>query len=157
MHAQAASSVACDFFTVESLFLRRSYALFFIVHGRRRVWLAGCTPNPTGAWLTQQARNLGLDFSDQHLSWRGRVMQWRCEPTTIASHACGKTRDRFRWFAAKGAADPAHIPPPFAIQATTHPALIPHEASGSSRKSPAIPARCGRKDQLTAGIPADPR
>src|SRR6266496_1564137 len=34
-------------------------------HYRRRAWLAGCTANPTGAWVTQQARNLGLDFSDQ--------------------------------------------------------------------------------------------
>jgi putative transposase len=45
--------------------LRRYYALFFIAHGSRRVWLAGCTANPTGAWVTQQARNLGLDFSDR--------------------------------------------------------------------------------------------
>jgi putative transposase len=41
-HAQAASIVACDFFTVESVFLRRYYALFFISHSSRRVWLAGC-------------------------------------------------------------------------------------------------------------------
>jgi putative transposase len=65
LHAQAASIVACDFFTVESMFLRRYYALFFIAHGSRRVWLAGCTANPTGVWVTQQARNLGLEFSDQ--------------------------------------------------------------------------------------------
>jgi putative transposase len=65
LHTQAASIVACDFFTVESAFLRRYYALFFIAHSSRRVWLAGCTANPTGAWVTQQARNLGLDFSDQ--------------------------------------------------------------------------------------------
>ena len=61
---QAASIVACDFFTVESVFLRRYYALFFIAHGSRRVWLAGCTANPTGTWVTQQARNLGSDLSD---------------------------------------------------------------------------------------------
>jgi hypothetical protein len=65
LHAQAASIVAYDFFTVESLFLRRYYALFFIAHGDRRVWGAGCTANPTGAWVTEQARNLGPDFSDQ--------------------------------------------------------------------------------------------
>ena len=47
------------------MFLRRYYALFFIAHGSRRVWLAGCTANPTGAWVIQQARNLGLDFSEQ--------------------------------------------------------------------------------------------
>jgi putative transposase len=64
LHAQAASIVACDFFTVESVFLRRYYVLFFIAHANRRVWLAGCTANPTGVWVTQQARNLGLDFSD---------------------------------------------------------------------------------------------
>ncbi len=45
--------------------MRRYYALFFIAHGNRRVWLAGCTANPTGAWVSQQARNLGLDFSDK--------------------------------------------------------------------------------------------
>src|SRR6266566_3208352 len=65
LHVQAASIVACDFFTVESVFLRRYYALFFIAHSSRRVWFAGCTANPTGAWVTQQARNLGLDFSQQ--------------------------------------------------------------------------------------------
>ena len=65
LRAQAASIVACDFFTVESVLLRRYYVLFFIEHASRRVWLAGCTPNPTGAWVTQQARNLGLDLADQ--------------------------------------------------------------------------------------------
>jgi len=57
------SIVACDFFTVESVFLRRYYALFFIAHGSRRVWLGGCTTNPTGAWVTQQARNLASTSS----------------------------------------------------------------------------------------------
>jgi putative transposase len=47
VRAQAATIVACDFFTVESVFLRRSYALFFIAHASRRVWLAGCTANRT--------------------------------------------------------------------------------------------------------------
>jgi putative transposase len=37
LRAQAASIVACDFFTVESLFLRRYYVLFFIAHASRRV------------------------------------------------------------------------------------------------------------------------
>jgi len=58
--AQAASIVACDFFTIETAFLRRYYVLIFIAHGSRRVWLAGCTRNPSGAWVTQQARNLAL-------------------------------------------------------------------------------------------------
>jgi hypothetical protein len=65
LRAQAASIVACDFFTVGSVLLRRYYALFFVAHANRRVWLAGCSPNPTGAWVTQQARNLGLDLADR--------------------------------------------------------------------------------------------
>jgi putative transposase len=65
LRAQAASIVACDFFTVESVLLRRYYVLFFIAHANRRVWLAGCSPKPTGTWVTQQARNLGLDLADQ--------------------------------------------------------------------------------------------
>jgi hypothetical protein len=48
--------------------LRRYYALFFIAHGSRRVWLAGWTANPTGAWVTQQARNLGASTSQTRAS-----------------------------------------------------------------------------------------
>jgi hypothetical protein len=35
VQAQAASIIACDFFTVESVLLRRSYLLFFIAHASR--------------------------------------------------------------------------------------------------------------------------
>src|SRR5207249_2684244 len=33
----------------------------------RRVHLAGCTTNPDGRWVTQQARNLGLFFAEQQI------------------------------------------------------------------------------------------
>ena len=64
LRSQAGSIVACDFFTVETILLRRFYVLFFIAHADRRVWFAGCTRNPTGEWVTQQARNLAVDFSE---------------------------------------------------------------------------------------------
>jgi putative transposase len=67
LRTQAAGIVACDFFTVESVLLRRYYVLFFIAHASRRVWLAGCSTTPTGAWVTQQARNLGLDLADEDM------------------------------------------------------------------------------------------
>jgi putative transposase len=60
LRGQPASMLACDFFTVETLSLRRLYVLFFIELESRRVHLAGCTTNPTGAWVTQQARNLSF-------------------------------------------------------------------------------------------------
>ncbi len=60
LRQQAASMLACDFFTVETISLRRFYVLFFIELESRRVHLAGCTTNPTGDWVTQQARNLSF-------------------------------------------------------------------------------------------------
>jgi putative transposase len=64
LQQQAAGIVACDFFTVDTVWLRRLYVLFFIQLGTRQVYLTGVTAHPDGAWVTQQARNLLLMLED---------------------------------------------------------------------------------------------
>jgi putative transposase len=64
LRAQAASILECDFLTVDTLFLKRFYVLFFIELATRRVRLAGITTNPDGRWVAQQGRNLLMQLDD---------------------------------------------------------------------------------------------
>jgi putative transposase len=65
LRAQAASMLACDFLTVETVFLQRIYVLFFISIATRRIEYVACSSNPDGRWATQQARNLAMEFADE--------------------------------------------------------------------------------------------
>jgi hypothetical protein len=59
---QARGILAVDFVHVDTVLLRRLYALIVIEHGTRRAHLAGITANPHGGWTTQAARNFLMNL-----------------------------------------------------------------------------------------------
>ncbi|MHB1519603.1 MAG: hypothetical protein ACYCYQ_15205, partial [Acidimicrobiales bacterium] len=62
---QAKGLMACDFFHVDTVLLRRLYVLVFIQHDSRLVRIAGVTAKPVADWVTQQARNLSMELANQ--------------------------------------------------------------------------------------------
>ena len=70
LRAQAELVLATDFFTVDSVLLRRYYVLFVVEVESRVVHLLGVTANPRGPWVTQVARNFAADLEEQRLRFR---------------------------------------------------------------------------------------
>jgi transposase InsO family protein len=70
---QASSLLACDFFSVDTVLLRRLYVLFFIELDTRTVYVSGITARPTRSWVVQQARNLSMVLADRALPVKFRI------------------------------------------------------------------------------------
>jgi transposase len=68
--ARARGVLAADFVHVDTVLLRRIYALIVIEHDTRQAHLAGITTHPGGARTTQAARNFLMDLAQRAASVR---------------------------------------------------------------------------------------
>ena len=64
LRAQASAIVLTDFFSVDTVFLKRLYVLLYMELATRRIIWFAVTDRPDAAWVSQQARNVSWELNE---------------------------------------------------------------------------------------------
>jgi hypothetical protein len=132
--AQARGIIAVDFVHVDTVLLRRVYALIVIEYGTRRAHLVGITANPDGAWTAQAARNLLMDLGQRASSVRFLIRD-RAASSPAPSMPCSPRRASRLWPARRRLPGRTVMP---------RDGYEPHEASARTGCSSTANGTCAR-------------
>jgi putative transposase len=70
LRAQASVILVSDFFSVDTVFLKRLYVLVYMELANRRLIRVAVTDRPDAEWVTQQARNLAYELEEHGMRAR---------------------------------------------------------------------------------------